>query len=178
MRLLPHPETPVDLPLELLACGQRRGPELEFEYRLDGALAAVRWPASVGPVRRDQLWQHTCFEAFLAAPGRPAYCEFNFSPGGAWAAYRFAVYRGEPAPLELGSPPRIHVTRRDASARLVASVAAGAVLELLGGSREFELGLSAVIESAAGARSYWALQHAPGRPDFHDRRAFTAALAS
>jgi len=128
-------------------------------------------------VRRDRLWQHTCFEAFLAAPGQPAYCEFNFSPGGAWAAYRFADYRGDPMPLELAQPPRIRVERGAAVARLVASVAAAVVLESLGSPHELELGLSAVIESAEGARSYWALRHAPGPPDFHDRRAFTAALS-
>ncbi len=167
------------MPLEVVACGLRRGPDLEFEYRLEGALGALSWPESVGPLRRDQLWQHTCFEAFLAAPGRPAYCEFNFSPGGAWAAYRFADYRGDRMPLELAQPPRIRVERGVAGARLVASVAAPAVLESLGSPRELELGLSAVIESAeGGVRSYWALRHAPGPPDFHDRRGFTAALAS
>jgi hypothetical protein len=29
------------------------------------------------------------------------------------------------------------------------------------------LGLAAVIEELDGARSYWALRHAPGAPDFH-----------
>jgi hypothetical protein len=29
------------------------------------------------------------------------------------------------------------------------------------------LGLTAVVEDAAGALSYWSLHHAPGPPDFH-----------
>lgn len=39
------------------------------------------------------------------------------------------------------------------------------------------LGLSAVIEEKGGALSYWALRHAPGRPDFHHPRAFVRRLA-
>ena len=39
-----------------------------------------------------------------------------------------------------------------------------------------QLGLAAVIESADGALSYWALRHPPGEPDFHHRDAFALAL--
>jgi hypothetical protein len=39
------------------------------------------------------------------------------------------------------------------------------------------IGLSAVIEGKDGALSYWALRHAPGKPDFHHRRAFALELA-
>jgi hypothetical protein len=38
------------------------------------------------------------------------------------------------------------------------------------------LALSAVIEDATGAKSYWALAHAPGRPDFHHRSSFACQL--
>jgi hypothetical protein len=39
-----------------------------------------------------------------------------------------------------------------------------------------ELGLAAVLESAAGQRSYWSVRHAAERADFHDRRGFCARL--
>jgi hypothetical protein len=39
------------------------------------------------------------------------------------------------------------------------------------------LGLSAVVEHADGARSYWALQHPPGKPDFHHPDSFAMQLA-
>ncbi|MND06273.1 hypothetical protein D3C83_275510 [compost metagenome] len=38
------------------------------------------------------------------------------------------------------------------------------------------VGLAAVIEAADGALSYWALRHAPAKPDFHHRDAFALAL--
>ena len=45
-------------------------------------------------------------------------------------------------------------------------------------ARILHLGLSAVIEAMDGTKSYWALAHAPGPPDFHNRDCFTARLAA
>jgi hypothetical protein len=38
------------------------------------------------------------------------------------------------------------------------------------------LGLSAVLEDTAGMRSYWALAHPPGAPDFHNPDCFALEL--
>ena len=38
------------------------------------------------------------------------------------------------------------------------------------------LGLTAVIEAKDGTKSYWALAHAPGPPDFHNPDCFIATL--
>lgn len=40
----------------------------------------------------------------------------------------------------------------------------------------WHLNISAVIEEADGTKSYWALAHAPGPPDFHNRDCFIATL--
>jgi len=32
------------------------------------------------------------------------------------------------------------------------------------------------VENAAGSKSYWALRHAPGKPDFHHADAFALQL--
>ena len=40
-----------------------------------------------------------------------------------------------------------------------------------------ELGLSAVIEEQDGTKSYWALAHPDGPPDFHDPACFAASLS-
>jgi len=40
----------------------------------------------------------------------------------------------------------------------------------------WRLGLSAVIEEAGGGRSYWALAHPPGKPDFHHSDCFALEL--
>ena len=36
----------------------------------------------------------------------------------------------------------------------------------------WRLGLSAVIEDISGRKSYWALMHPAGKPDFHDADSF------
>ena len=38
---------------------------------------------------------------------------------------------------------------------------------------KWQLGLSAVIEELNGHKSYWALAHPPGKPDFHHSDCFT-----
>jgi hypothetical protein len=40
----------------------------------------------------------------------------------------------------------------------------------------WELGLSAVIEETDGHKSYWALRHPPGKPDFHHPDCFALEL--
>jgi hypothetical protein len=37
--------------------------------------------------------------------------------------------------------------------------------------------LAAVIEADTGELSYWSLQHAPGKPDFHHPDGFTLELS-
>jgi hypothetical protein len=34
------------------------------------------------------------------------------------------------------------------------------------------IGLTAVLEQTDGTKSYWALAHPPGKPDFHDPACF------
>ena len=98
--------------------------------------------------------------------GGPAYREFNFSPSGEWAAYAFAAYR-DGGPLVIADPI-ITVRRAPERLELEASVPVeGASLRI---------GLSVVVEDAEGALSYWALRHAPGKPDFHHRDAFALEL--
>lgn len=43
-------------------------------------------------------------------------------------------------------------------------------------SGALRMGLSAVIEERDGTKSYWALAHAPGPPDFHNSDCFIATL--
>jgi hypothetical protein len=43
-------------------------------------------------------------------------------------------------------------------------------------NEELLIGLAAVIEEKSGTLSYWALRHAPGKPDFHHPDAFALVL--
>ena len=62
-------------------------------YYIRGDIARLRVAPAQAPVRRDELWRTTCFEAFVMTEGDSRYREFNFAPSGAWAAYAFSRYR-------------------------------------------------------------------------------------
>lgn len=169
--LLPHPGEPGG-PVTRLAAGARREPEgvLSLAWDLEFVPGALRLPAPTIPERRDGLWRHTCFEAFLAAPGGAGYLEFNFAPSGAWAAYVFSAYRTGMSPLVLDAAPVARWQRADSrlvlEARLPAALAAGAL----------RLGLSAVIEASSGTITHWALRHPAALPDFHHPDGFALEL--
>ncbi|HEY5897937.1 MAG TPA: DOMON-like domain-containing protein [Burkholderiales bacterium] len=145
---------------------------MALNYVLEGDLARLRI-APPGPSRLgDQLWRHTCCEAFIGAAGRTDYHEFNLSPSGEWAAHAFARYR-EGGPLDDETlNPQIAIERTARTLELSALID----LRRLGVSGTIRLGLSVVAEHEDGAISYWALKHAPGKPDFHHRDAFALEL--
>lgn len=118
----------------------------------------------------DGLWQGTCFEAFLTEEGQPDYTEFNYAPDGRWACYQFDDYRSllradELAPWDMAAERgETHYALR---------VEPGIFPDT--GSK---LALCAVIEEVDGTKSYWALAHPPGKPDFHHPDCFALTLAA
>ncbi len=142
---------------------------LQLTFELSGDLAGLCWPPpSRG--RQDGLWRHTCFELFARPTTGEAYCEFNFSPSGAWAAYAFDGPRRGMRPLELVEAPAMSSTTSAEGF----SLSVGLALPQMRGP--FEVGLAAVIEETDQTLSWWALEHPAGTPDFHDPRGFTLAL--
>lgn len=147
--------------------------KLALLYVLTGKLDEIRIPGAARPERRDALWQHTCFEAFVRGAGG-AYYEFNFAPSTEWAAYQFAGYRSGSHILEM-EPPRIE-TQSSADIFLLSSqLVLGESPNLPAGS-PWSLGLSAVIEEMNGRKSYWALVHPSGKADFHHADCFVHQL--
>jgi hypothetical protein len=145
---------------------------LALDYVLKGNIARLRIPPLRPPRRADDLWQHTCFEAFVSVKGKPEYCEFNFSPSGEWAAYSFRRYR-DGAPLENADlAPKIAARNADDHLHLHATIHLHRLPMILHNTG-LRLGLSAVIEEENGILSYWALKHPPGKPDFHHADGFT-----
>jgi hypothetical protein len=183
--LLPHPATALPPECSLHASARWLGAAcLALRYELVGALQTLRLPTPVTrPARREGLWQNSCFELFMRAPGQHAYLEANFSPSGHWAAWVFRDYRSDPIAIDI-APPRIAVPRRDDAALVLeAQLDFGAPLleRLAPGARDagqlaWQLGLAAVLESQQGALSYWALAHPRERPDFHDAGGHVHAL--
>jgi hypothetical protein len=175
--LIPHPaDTGPLVALEVSGVVARTpgGASIAFEVR--GPAADIAWPAAVAPVRADGLWRHTCFECFLARPGHNAYYEWNASPSGAWAVYRFGGYRERLADPEGVTPPALVVRHgKDAlRAELVLDLAG---IGRLGRFDALECALAAVFEDASGGRVHFALAHPAERADFHDRRGFALTLA-
>lgn len=170
--LHPHPTTPCAF-IQAVGVEVLRFPggALHLHYRVEGDMQLLEIPARRPAARTDELWRHTCFEAFLRAPGASAYDEFNFSPSGAWAAYRFEHYRAGMIELELGQQPASTCKRQPRLLTLETAIGASDVA-----AQDLLLALSAVLRSKDGAVSYWALAHPPGKPDFHHETGFAAAL--
>ncbi len=135
---------------------------------VQGAVDSVLIPGEQKPCRTDGLWQTTCFEMFLGSADG-SYFEYNYSPSRQWAAYEFASYREGMTELEVDGHPQVVFLNEGDHLILPAHIA-----WLKAG--EFSLGLSAVIEETNGTKSYWALAHPPGQPDFHHPTCFAATL--
>jgi hypothetical protein len=140
-----------------------------------GKVGDLRMPALVPAARADELWRHTCFEAFVGSSTGTTYWEFNFAPSTQWAAYGFDGYRsGMRVATEIGAP-RIDVESSPERYMLQAALALDWLSDLPAGAR-WRLGLSAVIEETSGRKSYWALAHPPGQADFHHSDCFALDL--
>jgi hypothetical protein len=176
--LRPHPNSN-GLPAIQIAVEVRRPQAgvLALSYTVTGRLDDVHLPAVAPAARGDELWRSTCFEAFVRASTADAYCEFNFAPSARWAIYRFNGYRsGRRAATEIGAPA-IDIVAAPGRFTLNASVELDRA-DALPASAAWRLGLAAVIEDRAGRKSYWALAHPPGKPDFHHTDCFARDLSS
>lgn len=148
---------------------------LVMRYFVTGKISDLLLPPVTPPTRADELWQHTCFEAFIGASPSTAYYEFNFAPSTQWAVYRFSCYRSGMRIVGEINSPRIEVRSSSECYELRVSLE----LDRLPGLPDdatWRLGLSAVIEETSGRKSYWALAHPPGDADFHHSVCFAREL--
>jgi len=171
--LLCHPATPcaavesIELTVEPTAAGG-----LTLRYFVRSMPGALQMPLPSAPGPADNLWQHTCCEAFIAPVDDKQYREFNFSPSSQWAAYRFTDYRQRDTRFTPAGAPGITVQTLSDGFQLEAELSP----DLLPEGKALLLCLSAVIEATEGSKSYWALAHCAAQPDFHLRQSFTLTL--
>ena len=164
--LTPHPDTPSAVVDRIEVDVERREEFVWLRYVAYGEVGRVLWPEAADPGRADELWRHTCFEAF-APTADGGYREFNLSSSGNWASYRFDAYRaGMALANERAEVLDVEATEAWVSMEALVEIPPGAV----------RIGLSAVIEDVDGNISYWALAHAPGKPDFHHPDSFALVL--
>ena len=172
--LEPHPGTGAAPPVRVTGGIRRHFDVLFVHFQLDGRVEEVRIPPpSKTPVRRDRLWEETCFEFFIGPKGSERYWEFNASPAGDWNAYRFSKYRE--SMQEEGS---IHSlpTRLERGVDILLFSVECDLKSLLPQVQGVEAGVSAVIKTDAEEVFYFALTHPGTRPDFHRRDGFLIEL--
>jgi hypothetical protein len=174
LNLISHPAAPPASPafkvwanVEYSALGAVATANIWFGVSAPATRFAI--PKMSEPWRADELWKTTCFEAFLRERGADAYREWNFAPGGNWAAYDFSGRREGMERADVGQPPYIRMEDNFTWWTVGATIAVDA-------QRKSELGLSAVLEEQDGTKSYWALDHLTEQPDFHDPGCFIARL--
>lgn len=170
--LVAHPEFP---PINVRGITSRITPDgewLRLRWRIDGAQSLVVPPFG-GKGRADGLWKTTCFELFLQKPGETGYVELNLSPSERWNAYDFVTYRDgmdlRPFPRE----PSCAMRKREALAIFDAAVPARALP-----TAPWQFNMTVVLEEEGGVKSYWALAHGAGAPDFHDATCFVGEHAA
>src|SRR5271165_2831623 len=162
-----HPDSPCSAATHIeVEVARPHAGRLELSYVVAGRISDVRMPSVTAATRSDELWRQTCFEAFVRAQAGDIYYEFNFAPSTQWAAYQFSSYRSGMALPASISAPVINV-RSGSDCYTLQALLALDRLSALPRTASWRLGLSAVIEETNGRKSYWALAHPPGEPDFH-----------
>ena len=175
IQLVSHPQTPPTTvkgievewnPSDESWLGEEDGNRL-IKFVVKGA-ADLLLPEAHAPERADGLWKTTCFELFIRNGPGGGYLEFNFSPSGQWAAYAFDSYRNGMRDYPFPAP---NITGALEGNRYVLRANVDASINLPANGT---YNLSAVIEERGGRKSYWAVAHPPGPPDFHNEACFIA----
>ena len=93
----------------------------------------------------------------------------------AWAAFAFRGYRDGGPLSDPALAPGIAVRREPGRLLLDARVPLARLSSAYPAAR-LRVALTAVVEAADGGRSFWALRHPAGRPDFHHHDGFALVL--
>jgi hypothetical protein len=142
---------------------------LQLRYRLKHPDQTVLMPSEpTKGIRANQLWEHTCFEAFFAIPGQQQYWEVNMSPACAWNVYRFSAYRHNLQEETAIASLDVKAARLANDLQLEATVELESLIPM---QAHLELALTAVLKLPQGC-SYWAARHPSTQPDFHWRGGF------
>jgi hypothetical protein len=172
-QLVSHPDFPSPAVNEISVKVERPdSATLSLTFRASGLLTNVLIPDEVAPGFEDGLWRHSCFEAFLGNGADGAYTEFNLSPSGRYAAYRFDDYRAGMQPATDVQMHIVSMARGDDRLELCWLLQSDALIQ----RTDWRLALTVVVEALDRTKSYWALAHAPGPPDFHNPDCFIATL--
>jgi hypothetical protein len=146
--------------------------ELIIAYHVSGPIGQLVFPSATSEnSRRDELWKHTCFEAFLSTDldSNTAYTEINCSADGHWNSYDFDGYRKGMRP----SPVQVQLIDKEISPTSACFKVAISDADL---QNKKYLGITMVVEFLDGSKSYFAIKHAGSQPDFHLKESFNISL--
>ncbi len=176
--LEPFPSNGLPLLNRLKITGKigRHSDTLSISYALLGPLAEIVIPAPADiPVRKNALWEETCFEFFVASKDSGQYWEFNLSPAEHWNIYRFKSYRQDMREEPAFTSLPFCVSRQVDSLRLSLKLDLDRIIPA---DRILKVAVSAVIKSINNKITYWALTHPGPQADFHRRDSFIIELDS
>jgi hypothetical protein len=186
LKLFPFPSSEnslSDLDMEasasIVGVGNQRKLFIEYQIRIHSDAKIddlILWPrnsSTHNPRRKDELWKHTCFEAFIKPQGKEGYWELNLSTRGDWNMYRFDSYRkGMMSERSIASLSSKILELSPRQTYLCCELWLSNWDQAAG----LDIGLTSVIEQPSKKLSYWAIMHAGSQPDFHQPQSFTHHL--
>jgi hypothetical protein len=160
--------------VQLVGSLARSSGSLFLQYELSGNLSEILLPEQEAvPARKNNLWQKTCCEFFVAVRDSPRYWEVNLAPSGDWNVYAFESCRvGMNEEAAFHALP-FQAERRPESFLLQLEFA---LAKIISKEQPIDLAVSAVIQLRDGRSSCWALTHCGSMPDFHLRESFVLKL--
>lgn len=172
--LKPFLSTSILPELSITGSINRHSNNFAIHYALLGALSEVVIPVPADMrMRKNALWEETCFEFFLNVKNSSHYWEFNLSPSGHWNVYRFKAYRqGMQAESAFSSLPFSVQRHQDA---LQVSLRFD-LDRIIAAKQALNIGISAVVKLINGKVTCWALTHPCLQADFHQRDSFIIEL--
>lgn len=143
---------------------------LTIHYRLKGNLEKIEIPAVEKlPIRKNELWETTCFEFFVGIKNTPIYWEFNLSPSGDWNIYWFEDYRKSMLLEDKVESLPFNILRDSNALYLGLEFNLDCLVSKI---QNLNVSIATVIKSKEGDISYWALKHCGKEADFHLRDSF------
>ncbi len=151
---------------------------LHLDYVLKADLRQIILPPAIeGAGRADNLWEHTCFEAFIALEDSPDYLEVNLAPSNQWNIYEFKKYRGSRMEADqVNCKPMILKAKTNFNVQAEIDLSGVAWIKNSKKTNDIHLGLTSVIELKSKLISYCALTHKSDKPDFHRKESFILRL--
>ena len=144
--------------------------KLTLDYLLQGDLSKILLASPKDlPLRKNDLWQTTCFEFFLRIEDSPQYWEFNLATTGDWNIYRFTDYRqGMEEETAFTSLP-FAIKQQSNSLTIHLEINLDLIIN---SNTNLAIAIATVIQYSNEEISYWALNHPEPNADFHSRDSF------